>query len=250
MMQRISAMLLCFLFAAAVGNGGDDWCDSLKALSGSNGYRLRGSGDRCEGIYLRSTGSPRFEVVSLLLNEFSYDLEKDEDIEVWFPGTDSLFGDTVRIRAFSLKQSAENYYYRMDGYFLQGERFSWPLSEVLAKIGLKAGNIGIYGWQELDRDKRYIPLHIKKPSAPDPVEDSSSLTLQVRWLVRIDNVKWRITEAENQAGEWTFIPRKPVPAARPITIEIPDGPAGPVSINVAALYRNKWSHETLNLIRP
>ncbi|MCP4568804.1 MAG: hypothetical protein GY841_14600 [FCB group bacterium] len=245
-------MITCFcMLSMATGIKSQEGCcdPQLDALSGSTGYAIRGSGNRCEGIYKRNTGS-HFEIVSILFQKLNYDLANETILKVSTPEYDSTSNDTIHIRAYSLRENPNNYYYRMDGYFVRDDILLWPVGDVLEPLELSDKMIGLFGWLGTYEDRLYIPLSVQQQSDSDPTADFSKILLKVRWSVGVEQVKWKIIGDDQQENDWMVIAESSLPPLRPVTIGIPSGPSGPVKIKVAVLRNGSWPSKTIELMRP
>jgi hypothetical protein len=184
------------------------------------------------------------------MNKLDYDLDKDAPLEVTTPSYDTAFHGTINIRANSLRINSDNYYYRMDGNFLKGDTFIWPLKDVLAGLELRPNNLGVFAWQEFENSNLYIPLYIYQQSDNDPDHKSAWIYLKALWSREVDEVIWQIVGGENKSSEERTATNGPLDAGHPITIKIPPGSAGLDSIKISAWYRGKWFPNTVRLLRP
>jgi hypothetical protein len=115
------------------------------------GYKERG--DRCEGVYIRPSGS-FLQVVSFTQYFESYHLGSSNELIVeWnFPTKKPLF-----IRAFGIKPDT---YYRMDTLVPIGEKhYRWP-SNVLEALKIGSGELGVIGWIKIKINKEVKLVHI------------------------------------------------------------------------------------------
>jgi hypothetical protein len=193
-------------------------CNQLRPLAGTEGYRQRAAGcaPRCEGLYISDVSSD-LQVVSLLRGELEFPLEHGINLAVEAP---KGMQEAVNVRAMAIPLRT---YYRMDSKLSPGCLMNWPTDEVLLRYaGLRADEVGVFGWIGSEEDKTFIPLTI---SSSKRYAQSKSLTMIIRAAVEIDKVTAQAIPTDRNQGVQTSRPspvstRPPVAAGTPIRVDL------------------------------
>jgi hypothetical protein len=223
-------------------------CDHrLRPISGNAGYIWRG--DRCEGFYVSPVAAMDLEVVSLLKGKLRFDLQPNVRLEVSAPSIAGVTEGPVQVRAVALPLRT---YYRMDAVLPPNRPLLWPVDALLLPWRLEANRIGMFGWVGAEADRTFVPLQAMQPGAPPP---QGPLELVVRSSVDVETVKWRssvASEPSSSPPRWLDAGATSVPAGRPVTIVLPDGPTAVLRVEVTAKERNsdRWSLLNIRIIRP
>jgi len=224
-----------------------DQCDSrLHPISGQAGYIWRG--DRCEGFYVSPSAATDVELVSLLWGKLHFMLQPNAHLKVTAPNIAPHVQGPVRVRAVALPLRT---YYRMDAVLPTDRPLLWPVDAVLFPWRLEANRIGVFGWVGTEAEKTFVPLQVVQPGAPEP---QGPVEMIVRLPVDVEIMKWRSSIESDELSspsKWFDAATTPVPAGRPVTIVVPDGPVAVLHMEIAAKerHRDRWSTLSIRMIR-
>jgi len=225
-----------------------DPCDArLRPVADHSGYSRRG--DRCEGFYVSPVAVTDFEVVSLLRGKLYFNLQPHVRLEVLAPNAPGVIQGPVLVRAVALPPRV---YYRMDATVPVNRPLIWPVDALLLPWRLDANKVGMFGWVGTEGERTFVPLQVVPSGAPQP---AGPVELVVRSAADVESVKWRSSDGSDQRPSppvWRDAVTTPVPAGRPVTIVLPDGPTAVLRVEVAAKeqHRDRWSTLSIRMIRP
>jgi hypothetical protein len=168
--------------------------DKIQSVPGDLGYKSRGH--LCEGLY-ESKISADFELVSLSKGDLQ-NINANSVFVISAPPSDkSLFKNGVSITAVSLKPRL---YYRMDAVIQQDSTLEWQMNKVVNKVPQLYGHIGIFGWEQGQNERLYIPVIIH--DAAQQLDKSSNVNTKItlRAGVNIEYLIYRVF-ADDYSGE-------------------------------------------------
>jgi hypothetical protein len=184
---RLAILLLVVTVSASLGvaldAGADPRCPGLVPDHGPLGFRRRTGGDRCEGFFRSNVSGEALSVAFLLSGR----LPASAEVEISSAGPNR----EINVRAVALPLGT---YYQMDATIGPKKPLRWPLSEVVqASQSLKVGDLGVYGWFGDAAHPMYVPVRADVPDG-GPVADPQPVSLGVRANVRLDLVRYNITD--------------------------------------------------------
>jgi len=200
------------------------------------GYKIRESGNRCEGLY-RSPVSSSLEIVGYRQGNSPLSSEQNKLI-VSAPPLKQLAVKVLNIRAEAIPLDT---YYRMDAVVKEDQPLTWPLNEVVIPAGISPDELGIFGWIQQDAGKVLVPVYVYTTSLVSSANiGKKPLTVVVRPAVNVDKILWR-TFKENsvERPEWNKPERDEYPNRKFITFVIPAGPTEIIGLELVAHIHKK-----------
>jgi hypothetical protein len=202
-------------------------CDpQLTPTADGVGYLLRK--DRCEGLYV-SPVSVRggVELVSLTRGRLEYQLGAGQHLTLE-AASKGLPASDLQVRGVATPLRT---YYRMDTRLSAGERWQWPVDDVLLPLQLTAERLGIFAWAALPSGKVFVPLRVNR-SVDDDIH------LRIRPTAGVQEVIWRMIDRQLGRQRATPWQRVATEAQAGETIPILFSPTGRqtlVEVEVAAV---------------
>lgn len=176
-------------------------CSQLRSTPDGLGYKLRNNSTRCEGLYESNVSGESLQIVSLLEGPLVFGANPDIVLKV-SPALNT--GMNVHVRAVPVPLKT---YYRMDAELQPNTVLSWPVRDVLSRIGLSSSTLGVYGWIGGENDPIFIPLRVTPGGQARQAQ--GNVILGVRSSVSIDRASWRWANVENNQcsvfGGWQDI---------------------------------------------
>jgi hypothetical protein len=151
----VLSMVICPVGFPEEDNLCDDDIFRSSNFNDNWGYYPRGT--RCEGRYIRKTGS-HILVVSLTEYYEDYDIDSAKELIIeWTPPEN----ERVWLRAYGI---GPDLYYRMDTSSAPGSKyFRWP-TDVINGLKISRKNLGVVGWMNLPVHgglrRVYLPLRV------------------------------------------------------------------------------------------
>lgn len=213
-----------------------DYCDtSLIPSTRDLQYRFRGN--RCEGLFTAKAAAANVGLLSLHVGDLHLNTSASNAVRV-MPARNTTNADKcVYLRAVSSRPPAQypDEHYQMDAKICSGQPFFWPISDVPAQIGLRADDIGVYGWVEANSRREYVPLIVTQDTVSQ--EGGAPPTKVVLLpLVFFTTLSYTISSETNEIlSERKTISLQPF---EPVTIELPRSNESLVRIVVQPFLRN------------
>ena len=143
--MRLALTALFIALAPSLAMAGT--CANLRPQDGPNGYRLRPSPNRCEGLYQSPVAGESVELLSFVRHRIAFDPHTDKMLTITAPpfsaaGAQALSGKPVAVVARALPLHV---YYRMDAQVAAGGSLPWPIAEIVLPAGLEPGDLGVVG---------------------------------------------------------------------------------------------------------
>ena len=183
-MRPVCVALLLLASAAAPAMAGP--CEQgLAPIPGSDGYRERGAGARCEGLFVSPVSGAALEVVSFTDAPLRYDLGPSATLAISLTGP-TPGNATVHVRAIGIP---DGLFYRLDADLAPGQTLAWPVGEVLIPDRIPPEQVGVLA---LLRDASgrtvYLPVHAAQPGSRST---GGGLLLVLRPLAELGDPQWR-----------------------------------------------------------
>ena len=177
-----------------------DQCEKTLIASvaaGKYGYMERGSGQRCEGIYVSPVSGFPVELVSLTRGALVFDNTEPVTLQLALAGKTPMSSE-VHFRAVGIPTTV---YYQMDATMTAGHVLAWPLQEVVQPQKIAASDIGLYAFQtDLSAKLVLIPVTATTPSRPLPEPQPLLVILRVGTVI---NLKWRFVSELGDLPKYT-----------------------------------------------
>lgn len=222
-------------------------CDSkLAADSTTLGYKIRGGGARCEGLY-KSPVSSSLEIVGYRQGSSSLRSQRNI-IKVSAPSLKQLAVKALNIRAEAIPLDT---YYRMDAVIAESRPLTWPLNEVVIPAGISPDELGVFGWVQQEAGKVLVPVAVHPADRGGATEtDKPSLVVIVRPAVNVEKILWRTFE-ENSAKrpEWQEPKRDRSPNGKFVSFVVPSGPSQIIGLELVARIHKKPGWEDPQVYR-
>ena len=207
-------------------------------------YRERGN--RCEGFYRSKVSGEAIEVVGVIIDKLQFKLKKDEILEITSP---VVKNGLVHVRAVGIPIKT---YYRMDTQIGAGEKFIWPIKDVIYPQKLTAAKIGLFGWVGQETKKTFVPIRVV--AKLEAGAGNEAIWMLFRTSVDVETVKWRCADMTNgvpsQLGKWLDTPNQYYRPGQPITVLLPTSKTGELFVEVAAreLSSGQWLKRSAHVI--
>lgn len=182
-----------------------------------DGYRERGGGQRCEGIYTSPVAGEALEIVGVTRGRLDYDLEHTAPSSITLAVTSSK-ATPVHVRAVGIP---EHLYYEMDADMPADGVLVWPIKEVVAPERIAPIDIGVYAFGAgSGGDPVFIPVSISSGAAPTPILQPLIVILRVGDLA---SLTWRFVPRGGAAGQFNpaTIDDNRITLTLPATVHLP-----------------------------
>jgi hypothetical protein len=163
-------------------------------------------------------------------------------------GITHLPEDRINVRAVALPLST---YYRLDGVVSLQKPLNWPIGAVVRPSKLTDKQLGVFGWIGSEDGRLFVPLRMVQ--GDDNVTREPTV-LKVRPGSDSDSLVWRSYAEGSRSGSlppWVEAARS-IWAGSIVTIELPNGPEGIVTVEVNAKHAgsDRWSPLRIQVFRP
>jgi hypothetical protein len=163
-------------------------------------------------------------------------------------GITHLPEERINVRAIALPLST---YYRLDGVVSLQKPLTWPISAVVRPSKLTDKQLGIFGFIGNDDERLFVPLRMVQGEDHGAREPT---VLKVRPGHNSDIIVWRsYAEGIRSGGPPPWVEAaKSISAGSIVTIELPNGPEGILTVEVNAKHAgsDRWSPLKIHVFRP